>query len=166
MQAEHGDLERNYGNDMKKVIIGIIVLIIVALAYWIGVPLFTDKKVSEELDFSAEEAQPVLVLRGLFQGFDRIHTGGGNVSVLKVGEKYIIRFEENFNVANGPALVVGFGKDGEYIKGSDIAELKGNIGSQNYEVPANININDYNEVWIWCKAFSVGFAKAKLTPSI
>ncbi len=151
---------------MKKTIITIVVLVLAGIGYWIGVPLFTDKRVSEELDFSQEEAQPVLVWRGLFKGFDRIHTGEGNVSVLKVGEKYIIRFEENFNVANGPALVVGFGKDGEYVKGSDIAELKGNIGSQNYEVPADVNLENYNEVWIWCKAFSVGFAKARLTPSI
>ena len=27
-------------------------------------------------------------------------------------------------------------------------------------------IDAYNEVWIWCRAFSVGFAKAVLNPSI
>ena len=147
---------------MKKILITIIVLVALGFGYWIGVPLFTDKIVNEELDFSTETAQPVLISRGLFKGFDRIHTGEGNVSVIKVGEKYIIRFEENFNVANGPALVVGLGKDGEYKKEAQIADLKGNIGSQNYEVPAGININDYNEVWIWCRVFSVGFAKAAL----
>ena len=74
--------------------------------------------------------------------------------------------EDNFNVANGPDLYVGLGKDGEYKKGTEIARLKGNIGSQNYEVSADINLEDYNEVWIWCRAFSVGFAKASLSPSI
>ncbi|MDP2651294.1 MAG: DM13 domain-containing protein, partial [bacterium] len=44
-----------------------------------------------------------------------------------------------------------------------VAKLKGNIGSQNYELPPEINLEDYNEVWIWCRAFSVGFAKAVLT---
>ena len=153
---------------MKKIIITIVVLAALGFGYWTISPFFIDKRVSEELDISAESegAQPVLVLRGSFAGFDRIHTGSGNVSVIQAGEKYIVRFEENFDVANGPDLYVGFGKDGEYIKGSEIGELKGNIGSQNYEVPSGININDFDEVWIWCKAFSVGFAKAALTPSI
>ncbi|MEK7227367.1 MAG: DM13 domain-containing protein [Patescibacteria group bacterium] len=151
---------------MKKLIIIIAVLILGGFGYWTISPFFIDKRVSEELDFSNESEQPVLVWRGLFKGFDSIHTGTGNVSVLKAGDKYIIRFEENFDVANGPDLYVGFGKDGKYVKGTEIAKLKGNIGSQNYEVPANINLEEYNEIWIWCRAFSVGFAKAKLTPSI
>ena len=153
---------------MKKLIILIVSIIILGLAYWLISPFFIDKKVSEELNISAESegAQPVLVLRGVFTGFDRIHTGSGNVNVIQVGDRHTIRFEENFDVANGPDLYVGFGKDGEYIKGSEIGKLKGNIGSQNYELPAGIDLADYNEVWIWCKAFSVGFAKAALNPSI
>ncbi|OHA90581.1 MAG: hypothetical protein A2832_01135 [Candidatus Zambryskibacteria bacterium RIFCSPHIGHO2_01_FULL_44_22b] len=153
---------------MKKLIILIVSIIILGLAYWLISPFFIDKKVSEELNISAESegAQPVLVLRGVFTGFDRIHTGSGNVNVIQVGDRYIIRFEENFDVANGPDLYVGFGKDGEYIKDSEIGKLKGNIGSQNYELPAGADLTDYNEVWVWCHAFSVGFAKAVLSPSI
>jgi hypothetical protein len=153
---------------MKKLIIAVVVIIVLGVAYWLISPFFIDKRVSEEFNLTAESegVQPVLVLRGLFSGFDRIHTGSGNVSVIRVGDKYILRFEENFEVANGPDLYVGLGKDGEYKKGTEIAKLKGNIGSQNYEVPETINLSDYNEVWIWCRAFSVGFAKAKLTPSI
>jgi hypothetical protein len=153
---------------MKKTFLIIVAVILAGLGYWTISPLFIDKRVSEELDFSAEPTgvQPVLAWRGSFTGFDRIHYGSGNVSVLEVGGKYIIRFEENFDVANGPDLFVGLGKDGKYVEGTEIGKLKGNIGSQNYEVPANINLEDYNEVWIWCRAFSVGFAKAKLTGSI
>lgn len=153
---------------MKKLVIAVVIVVILSIIYWLISPFFIDKKVSEELNISAESegVQPVLALRGVFTGFDRIHTGSGNVNVIKVGDRYIIRFEENFDVANGPDLYVGFGKDGEYLKGSEIGELKGNIGSQNYEVPEGINLEDYNEVWIWCRAFSVGFAKASLSPSI
>jgi len=153
---------------MKKLLIAIVGLVIIGISYWLISPFFIDKRVSEEFNITAESegVQPVLALRGSFTGFDRIHTSSGNVSVIQVGDKYIVRFEENFNVANGPDLYVGLGKDGEYKKGTELAKLKGNIGSQNYEVPANINLADYNEVWVWCRAFSVGFAKAKLTPSI
>lgn len=151
---------------MKKIITIIVILAVLGVAYWLISPFFVDKKVSEALDFSTEEAQPVLALRGSFEGFDSIHYGSGNVSVLKVGEKYLIRLEENFNVANGPDLYVGFGQEGKYVKGSELARLKGNIGSQNYELPAGFDLSAYDEVWIWCKTFSVGFARAKLTPSI
>ncbi len=153
---------------MKKLIIGIVVVLVLGFGYWTISPLFVDKRVSEEFNLTAESegVQPVLALRGLFTGFDTVHTGTGNVSVIQVGEKYIIRLEENFAVANGPDLYVGLGKDGAYVKGTEVGKLKGNLGSQNYEVPAGVNLLDYNEVWIWCRAFSVGFAKAKLTPSI
>src|SRR5690606_15874835 len=114
----------------------------------------------------SEGVQPVLALRGSFKGFDRIHHGSGNVSVIEAGERTIIRFEDNFNVANGPDLYVGIGRNGEYVRGSEIAKLKGNIGSQNYELPEGVTLEEGDEIWIWCRAFSVGFAKALLTPSI
>ncbi len=153
---------------MKRTLIVIAVVVVLGFGYWTISPFFIDKRVYEELNISAESegVQPVLVLRGSFEGFDRIHTGSGNVSVIQVGERHIIRFEDNFQVANGPDLVVGLGKDGVYQKESQIAKLKGNIGSQNYELPEGLDLSEYNEVWIWCRAFSVGFSKARLTPSI
>jgi len=153
---------------MKKIIYIVVALIVLGLGYWLISPFFVDKRVSEEFTITAESegVQPVLALRGSFVGFDKIHTGSGNVNVIQVGERYIVRFEENFDVANGPDLYVGLGKDGKYVKGTELGKLKGNIGSQNYELPASINLEEYDEVWIWCRAFSVGFAKAKLTPSI
>lgn len=153
---------------MKKVIIGVAAVIVLGISYWLIAPFFIDKRVSEELNITAESegVQPVLGLRGSFEGFDRIHYGSGNVSVINVGERTIVRFEENFNVANGPDLFVGIGRNGEYIKGSEIAKLKGNIGSQNYELPEGVTLEEGDEIWIWCRVFSVGFAKSLLTPSI
>jgi hypothetical protein len=146
---------------MKKIIFGIIALVVLGVGYWLISPFFIDKKVSEEAPVqSAGEAE--MVRRGQFEGFDQIHYGSGGASLYRTEEGYVIRFEEDFNVANGPDLVVGLGKDGEYKEELQIAKLKGNIGSQNYVIPANINIEDFNEVWVWCRAFSVGFAKARL----
>lgn len=102
------------------------------------------------------------VLEGEFVGFDRLHQGSGSAIVLVVDGKKYLRFEENFSVSNGPDLYVGFGKDGVYVKGSELGRLKGTLGSQNYELPDNFDIAKFNEVWVWCKAFSVGFAKAEL----
>ena len=151
---------------MKKILIAIVVLAALGFGWWTISPFFIDKKVSEEFPTNEGGANLSRVYaQGSFEGFDNIHYGSGDTTVL-LGDGgaggYIIRFEENFNVANGPDLYVGLGKDGKYIKGTELGKLKGNIGSQNYIVPENINIDDYNEVWVWCRAFSVGFAKARL----
>lgn len=146
---------------MKKVIIGFATIVIIGVAYWFISPFFIDRKVSEEAPVVSESA---VMLGGTFSGFDRVHYGSGSTKLIKSTSGYLVRFEEDFKVANGPDLYVGFGKDGEYVKGSEISRLKGNIGSQNYEVPEGMNLADYNEIWIWCRAFSVGFAKASLKP--
>ena len=42
--------------------------------------------------------------------------------------------------------------------------MKGNKGDQNYEVPTNIDLSQYQSVTIWCGRFGVNFATAPLTP--
>jgi hypothetical protein len=44
----------------------------------------------------------------------------------------------------------------------EVGALKGNIGDQNYELPANTDLNKYRAVTIWCKRFSVNFGTAPL----
>lgn len=90
------------------------------------------------------------------------HNGQGTAKLLRINGKYFVRFEDDFAVTNGPDLFVGFGKDGEYKSEAQLAPLKGNEGSQNYELPDSIDVSQYNEVWIWCRAFHVPFAKAVL----
>lgn len=99
------------------------------------------------------------VSAGQFTGQDQ-HNAGGTAKLLAIDGSYFIRFEDDFSVTNGPDLFVGFGKDGEYT--TQLAPLKGNVGSQNYEVPAGIDAAAFNEVWVWCRAFSVPFARAVL----
>lgn len=155
---------------MKKLLIFIVVVIAIGVGYWFISPLFINKKVSEvspiiNTEQSVGDNQQntnTVVAGGNFTGFDKVHYDSGSANLIKTDSGYTIRFEDDFNVANGPDLYVGFGKDGKYIKGSEISKLKGNIGSQNYELPENFNLDEYNEVWVWCRAFSVPFAKAEL----
>ena len=44
----------------------------------------------------------------------------------------------------------------------DLGTLKGNIGDENYELPANADVAKYRAVTIWCKRFSVNFGTAPL----
>jgi hypothetical protein len=45
----------------------------------------------------------------------------------------------------------------------DLGGLKGNQGSQNYEIPEGVALDEIESVTIWCRRFSVGFGVAPLT---
>lgn len=169
---------------MKKILFVIVGLVALGIGYWLLSPLWRVEYVSEALPEALPVVEPrgeesipatdapvmqkpvvdeVRVLKtGTFTGFDKIHTGSGTARLIEVGGKTYIRFEQDFSVNNGPDLYVGLGKGGEYIKGSELGELKGTVGSQNYELPAGVSATGVTEVWVWCKAFSVPFAKAEL----
>jgi hypothetical protein len=175
----------------KYIIVTIITVAILAVAYWLLSPLWRKTYVNESLPVSVnsqvEQGAPIetgsetvtqsatvttpnqvkspaitTLKTGTFTGFDRLHNGSGTASLIQVDGKYFIRFESDFTVTNGPDLFVGFGNNGVYAKGSEIAKLKGTDGAQNYELPADFDPNNYGEVWVWCKAFAVPFAKAEL----
>jgi hypothetical protein len=41
--------------------------------------------------------------------------------------------------------------------------MKGNEGDQNYDVPADLDLQKFRAVTLWCRRFSVNFATAPLT---
>jgi hypothetical protein len=43
-----------------------------------------------------------------------------------------------------------------------LGKLKGNIGSQNYELPDDLNLSRFKSAVVWCKRFAVGFGVAGL----
>lgn len=158
-----------------KIILIVLVLIGIGVAYWLIVPFFVTKQVNEKLEdimqinkssppasqpeTSGTLPSPKIIAEGTFVGLDG-HDAEGQARLIKVADKYYIRFENDFKVTNGPDLFVQFGKNGQSDASAVIARLKGNVGGQNYEVPAGLNPADYNEVWVWCRAFSVPFGKA------
>ncbi len=90
------------------------------------------------------------------------HDAVGTVKLIKAGKNYIVNFEDDFRVDSGPDLYVYLGRDGGYAADTLISRLKSNTGSQRYAVPYSISITNYNEVWVWCRKFSVPFGKAVL----
>jgi hypothetical protein len=108
-----------------------------------------------------EQRVAKLAGKGSFEGLAR-HNAVGTAELIEIDGKYFVRFESDFKVTNGPDLFVDFGKDGQHDSSARLGKLKGSTGGQNYEVPAGINVDDYNEVWVWCRAFSVPFGKALL----
>lgn len=112
-----------------------------------------------------------IVARGTFAGADTIHKGEGTATVYRVGNDLILRFDA-FKSTNGPDLHVLLAKhpaptSSAHIKEGyiEVAKLKGNIGSQNYTLPKDINLAEYRTVVIYCKPFHVVFSTAPLQPS-
>ncbi len=101
---------------------------------------------------------------------DVAHGGSGTVLVLELEDgSRVLRFED-LDVLNGPDLVVILSDrslsgaddytDGEYLI---LGELKGNIGNQNYEVPADIDLSEWATAAIWCRRFNTTFNVASIT---
>ena len=88
----------------------------------------------------------------------------GQALVLTDGsEQRFLRLDENFSTPNGPDLKVYLrAENGDFIS---LGDLTGNIGSQNYEIPVDVDLSVYNFVDIWCERFSVGFGGAIITPT-
>lgn len=104
---------------------------------------------------------------GMFHGV--AHETKGTATVYQVGDKHVLRIT-GFETSNGPDVHVllvaakdaadsDMVKDAGYI---DLGSLKGNIGDQNYEIPADTDLSKYQACTIWCKRFSVNFGTAPL----
>lgn len=101
------------------------------------------------------------------------HDTTGSVKILKYSDGSRILRIENLKTSNGPKLEVWL-TDAPVIEGLDgwrvfddgkfinLGALKGNIGSQNYSIPSETNLDDYSSISIWCERFSVSFGAAAL----
>ncbi|MFT7475966.1 MAG: hypothetical protein ACI81L_002912 [Verrucomicrobiales bacterium] len=134
--------------------------------------VMVDEKVLAEVEVSDDEPEMPEIQRLVEGSFiDRIHPGEGTAVVLGDGSaQRFLRFEEDFSVDNGPDLevylVAGTNAEGDRGLFDDdfvsLGELTGNIGSQNYEIPPDVDLDVYNTVVIWCVRFSVAFNAADL----
>ena len=112
-------------------------------------------------------AEPVIVTeyRGSF--VSREHDTAGQAIVLGDGSaQRFLRFEQ-FATSNGPDLNVYLvnSSTGDVSDFVDLGNLKGNIGDQNYEIPAGTDLAVYDTVIVWCVRFSANFGDAILAPA-
>lgn len=109
------------------------------------------------------EQDIVVELEGSFMGESRYSTEGRAVVLGNGTGQRFLRFED-FETNNGPDLnvyLVNSSDDGvsDFV---DLGDLKGNIGDQNYEIPPEVDLANYDRVVIWCVRFGVGFGSASL----
>ena len=152
----------------KLVVIPIIVAIVAIATYPLYSPLFVNAVVDEPLPEMMTTSEPTIIWTGNFVGVgDGIHDAAGIAKVLSVNDGQsmhkLLRLE-NFKATNGPDLYVYLSKDPTGIDDGIISlgRLKGNIGNQNYDIPEDASLEEYNYVLIWCKMFSVLFGSADL----
>jgi len=150
---------------LKLVVASAVVLGIGAWYFFRPERAFIDARVNE----SRPAATAVVLLAGEFQ--PGAHDGRGVAQVLELpnGER-VLRFS-SFETLNGPDLQV-------YLLGAPnvrnraeleaagyvaLGPLKGNIGDQNYVIPAGTELARYPAVSVWCRRFGVNFTTAVLT---
>ena len=119
--------------------------------------------VSENLSVATMSASSNETLIGNFVGAgDEFHNAEGVGKIIQLADGTDILRLENFKTTNGPDLYVYLSTDKTNADIVNLGRLKGNIGNQNYLIPAGTDITKYNIALIWCRAFSVIFGSAQL----
>jgi hypothetical protein len=175
----------------RVIVIALLALALVAggaIVWFEPQKLFVDERVSEDLPSVAPEgvdvgaaagrgtdssstgaagAAPQVLAEGALRGLE--HDSSGRALLVRLANgTHLLRLED-LNTSNGPDLRVylsekpstldDFAYGDRYL---DLGALKGNLGDQNYEVPAGTDVGMFRSAVIWCRRFSVGFAVAPL----
>lgn len=152
------------------VVLGLLVVAALAFQPW---RLVLDQTVDEAVPTAAAAAAPTTLLSGQFISHE--HDTQGTARVLETADGQRVLRLEGLRTSNGPDLKVWLSDapvlpgtdgwfvfdDGEYV---DLGALKGNVGNQNYAIPADVDLTDLSSVTIWCDRFNVSFGAAELTP--
>jgi len=113
-----------------------------------------------------EANQPAAITSGIFEGVD--HRAEGSATVYEQDGQFVLRFEDDTDIQNGPDLYIWLLPTDEYSGGTpteyiDLGLIKGNVGGQNYELPDEFDPDVDQLVLVWCKRFSTPFAAASLS---
>jgi hypothetical protein len=151
----------------------LLVLVVAGLGAWYAFRperLFINQKVDEQ--FPTASAASSQLASGQFHS--GAHETKGTATVFQLADNKKMLRLTNFSTSNGPEVrvylvAVADAKDNDTVTKSefvDLGSMKGNIGDQNYELPANTDLAKYQAVTIWCKRFSVNFGTAPLMSSM
>jgi electron transfer DM13 len=106
---------------------------------------------------------PRIAINGTFKGADDFHFGQGTARLIETGPgDFTVRLQD-FAVRNGPDLYIYLSPSADNVAGAiELGRLKADRGNQNYRVPEGADVSRARVVIIWCKQFSVLFARARL----
>ncbi len=120
-----------------------------------------DTAVHERIASTAPGSGNRLLARGSFTSAEHETTGVARVVRLRLGGRELTL---DLRTSAGPDLRVYLapsdGADvGDHV---DLGGLKGNVGTQQYAIPAGTDLGRYTAVVIYCRAFSAPFGQAVL----
>jgi hypothetical protein len=164
---------------MRAYVITFLVAAVLGLAGGFALGIFaypyiflTDIVAAEKLPEKAPgEPERKLLARGEFihaNPQDPIHWGKGRVTI----HEGLLRLEPDFEVGPGPKYHVYLVPEKEVTPSTnvertmfvDLGRLRAFKGSQNYDIPAGVDIARFGSVVVWCEQFGVLISPAKLTP--
>lgn len=139
--------------------------------------LFIDQTVSETLPAVTEvmaadaSAEPVVLATGQFHS--NAHETKGTAEIYRLADGSRVLRLTGFETSNGPDVQVYLVASSDVTDDATVKQvgfvnvgaLKGNIGDQNYTIPADLDLATFRSVTIWCRRFSVNFGTAPLTIS-
>lgn len=113
-----------------------------------------------------EKSQIQEIQRGTFNRIDAIHYAQGDAVIYQTDVGNVLKLE-NFKTNNAPDLFIYLSTEQPSTIKGDIGEvvslgkLKSTDGDQLYHMPDDIE--KYQSVIIWCRAFGIVFSAAHLT---
>lgn len=162
----------------RTLILGTLVIAVAALWYLFRPErLFIDKTVDESIssaitaaadEGSVDGGSVTALLNGTFHS--NAHETKGTATIYRRADGGRFLRLEDFATSNGPDVQIYLVaasdvNDNETVSKAGFVSLgamKGNIGDQNYEVPADVDLTRYRAVTVWCRRFSVNFGTAPL----
>jgi hypothetical protein len=149
---------------------------------YLGASTFIDDTVNERVAVAAPAPPPVMESGGAAPartagarnerlGAGRVqavrHAATGTATAIGLARGGRVLTLTDFEVDNGPDLrlylVAGPATtEGEVRDYVDLGALKGNRGDQQYALPRGVDLARHRTVVVWCRAFSVLFARAPL----
>jgi len=138
---------------------GVAVATFVLVGGYLALVSVRDVEVNETV-----AAGPAL-LEGAFTG--HAHPTDGVARIVEAASGRVLTLT-SFETDPGPDLYVyvtpGQTSSDDVDGATQLARLKGNIGNQQYELPPELDTSSGATVVIWCRAFSVTFGAAQLSP--
>ncbi len=104
---------------------------------------------------------------GKFVTVDADHETTGTVEILQKENRIYVRLGDDFSTAEGPDLHLLLHKknppmgydQGDFVS---LGRLKSLNGTQVYQVPEGVALDQYVSVVVWCKKFNIVFGTAHL----
>ncbi|KAA9108476.1 DM13 domain-containing protein [Microbacterium rhizomatis] len=126
----------------------------------------------ESVEMPAPAPGPVDLLAGEFVSHEHETNGGARIIQLPDGRRHLAI--EGLVTSNGPDVHVWLsagpvveGLDGWFTAAGydhiDLGPIKGNLGDQLYDIPAEVDLAAFRTVDLWCERFSVSFGAAALS---